>query len=141
MSETPSKDALRTEATVFGRYLVGGTPADVLVARYVAANQSLFPEPIGPRDAACLDFACGHPWSVAFLDAASGLFRPQSLLRKKLLVMAAILEATTTHATDFMPRPRSTPMLVAILAWNGITGAFRATVGALVLTVVERGRR
>jgi hypothetical protein len=39
------------------------------------------------------------------LDAVLALLRPQSLLRARLLVMAAILETTPAHAADFLPRP------------------------------------
>src|SRR5687767_14205873 len=90
-------DELRAEAILFGRYLVGRAPDEELVERYCRANEKLFAREL--RDPAAV-YAREHPWAIPMLDAATGLVALRghpSLLRKKLLVMVAILETTPQH--------------------------------------------
>jgi hypothetical protein len=89
------EETLSAEALLLGRYLLGRGPQEETVARYVTANRRLFAEPFEPRDVAVLNYCRRHPRALPLLDAGAGLVAGQSLLRKKSLVMAAILEMTT----------------------------------------------
>jgi len=131
---------LEIEARIFARYLLGSDPAPELVERYGAANRRLLRGPSEPRDAALLGFVRRHPWSVSLLDAACGLLRPTGLLRSKLLIMAAILEASPAHAADFLPQSASTAALLARLAALGALAAGRAFAGALLYLSASRMR-
>src|SRR5438046_9346229 len=104
--------ALEAEARLFTRYLVGRPPPAELVDRYRAANAAIFTEPVAREDAALVAFARRHPWSVSLLDAASGLLRPGSLLRNKILLMAAILETSPAFAAELLPRDARPPRLL-----------------------------
>ncbi len=68
-------DAVRLEgeARLFARYLVGSIPGEGLIARYVEACRTLFPEPGSARDEALLAFARRHSWSVSLLGGAVDL--------------------------------------------------------------------
>src|SRR5438477_612973 len=124
--------ALDLEARLFARYLVGRPPPAELVERYRAANAAIFTEPVAREDAALVAFARRHPWSVSLLDAASGLLRPGSLLRNKILLMAAILETSPAFADEFLPRDaRPLRLLLALLA-HGTLAVARAALGAVV---------
>src|SRR5438093_10718892 len=83
--------ALEAEAHLFARYLVGRPPPAELVDRYRAANAAIFTEPVAREDAALVTFVRRHPWSVSLHDAASGVLRPGSRLRNKIVLMASIL--------------------------------------------------
>jgi len=131
---------LETEARVFGRYLVGRVPPPAIVDRYRRANETLLSAPVAPADAALLDFVHRHPWSVSFLDAASGLLRPANTLRSKLLVMSAILEASPEFADDFLPESIHPVGLVLRLAVSGTAAVLRAILGAALLGVAVRAR-
>ena len=135
-----SDAALEAEARVFGRYLVGGTPEPAVVARYCAASHALWPAPPGARDAALLDFVRRRPWSVGSLDGAAALLDPGGLLRSKVLVMSALLEATPGHADDFLPCSVSAPALLWRLASSGTVAVLQAAVGALLYRLVGRAR-
>jgi hypothetical protein len=132
--------ALEAEARIFGRYLVGSPPEPVLVARYCAASRTLWPDPPGPRDAAVLAFVRRRPWSVGPLDAAAALLDPGGLLRSKVLVMSALLEATPAYADAFLPRAVSTPALLWQLASSGAVAVAQAALGALLYPLVGRAR-
>jgi hypothetical protein len=140
-AERMSEDtALEAEARIFGHYLVGRPPAAELVARYREACRRLWPEaPVGP-DASRLAFVRRHPWSVGPLDAAAALLDPSSQLRSRVLVAAAILEATPTHADDFLPRAATLPGLLFRLALSGTVAASKAVLGALLWPLAGRSR-
>jgi len=133
-------EALDLEAHAFGRYLVGRTPPAELVARYRAANETLFTQPLSAEDAAIVAFARRHRWSVGPLDAATGLFRPASALRNKILVMAAILEATPAFADEFLLPPVRPLALALRVAGLGLATVARTLVGVALLPLAARAR-
>jgi len=132
--------ALEAEARLFTRYLVGRPPPAELVDRYRAANAAIFTEPVAREDAALVAFAHRHPWSVSLLDAASGLLRPGSLLRNKILLMAAILETSPAFADEFLPRDARPLRLLLTLLAHGTVAVARAALGAVVYAAAVRSR-
>ena len=128
------------EARTFTRYLVGRPPPPELVARYREANAVLFTAPVEPVDAAVVDFVHRHPWSVGLLDAAVGLRRPGSLLRNKILVMAAILETSPVFADEFLTRPVHPVVLVLRTVALGTVAVARALLGLALYPAAARAR-
>lgn len=126
---------LRTEANVFGRYLVGKPPSEALVERYRAANHAIAAI---QGDDEVVAYARRHPWSVSLLDAAAGLTAANSLLRKKLLVMTAILETTPELVTETEPRVVGVPQLAVRLGVAGVRTAVEVALGLALTTVVKR---
>jgi len=136
----PDDRELESEGRLFGRYLVGRVPPQELVERYQEANRVLF-RGAGPGpDAAVVAFARRHPWSIPFLDGAAGLVRPASLLRSKILVMAAVLEASPAFADEFLSRAVHPVSLALRLLGLGTLAVARAAVGVLVYAVAARSR-
>jgi hypothetical protein len=137
----PTEPRLEQEARVFGRYLVDATPAPDVVARYRDAVSTLWPSPPPPRDAALLAFVRRHPWSVGPLDAAAGLVDRGGQLRSRILLAGAILETTTTHADDFLPRTVAPPALLGRLVASGISSALLAVAGMALWPIATRPDR
>jgi hypothetical protein len=131
---------LELEARVFGRYLVGRVPPPDIVARYVEAGRTLFAAPAPASERAVVAFARRHPWSVGLLDGAAGLLRPGGLLRGKLIVMGAILEASPGFADDFLPRNVRGLSFLLALAGLGTLAVLRAIAGLPLHAVVARQR-
>src|SRR5687767_12542433 len=133
---------LRREAVIFTRYLVQTDPSETLIARYCEANRELFAgETPSDDDAAVLDLARRHPWTIAGLDARAGLLRPASLLRKKLLVMLAIVETTPDLAPRTEPRAASLGVLALRLGRAGASAAVNVVAGVVLSAVIARRRR
>src|SRR5262245_54341077 len=100
-----STESLREEARLFARYIAGDAQPQ-LVDRYIVACRRLaLGRPEGD-DLGLLSFVRRHPSSLAALDAACGIIRPESLLRRKLFLMLALLETTPAHSALFLAKPR-----------------------------------
>jgi hypothetical protein len=138
MPRSVNKADLRTEAIVFGRYLVGSEPAEPLVQRYIEANEMLLAGYGTPEDEAVLDFARRHPWSIAMLDAAAGVRGGASLLRRKLLVMTAIVETTPENVDKTEQRAVGLPTLVARVGVATARTAMSAGAGLVLAAVLRR---
>jgi hypothetical protein len=127
------------EARLFGRYLLDRDPADELIRRYAAGSEVLFRDSAATDD--LLGFVLRHPRTLPFCDAAAGLMRRDSLLRKKILLMAAILEASVDNAEDFLTPPPGLIRTALELARLGFLAGFKFAVGALILATVPSGRQ
>ena len=136
----PEDQELELEGRLFGRYLVGREPPRELVERYREANRILLGGTAPGSDAAVIAFARRHPWSIPFLDAAAGLVRPGSLLRNKILVMAAVLEASPAFAEEFLSRTVHPVSLVLRVLGLATLAVVRAAVGVLVYAAAARSR-
>ena len=126
---------LRIEANVFGRYLVGEAPSEALVERYCAANHAIAAV---HGDDEFVAYVRNRPWSVSLLDAAAGLTATNSLLRKKLLVMTAIVETTPELTAKTEPRAVGLPELAVRLGIAGVRTAVEVALGLALTSVVKR---
>ena len=131
--------ALRTEAIAFSRYLVGEDPPDELVERYCQANTERLREPVSARDRAVLDFVHRHPWAIPMLDARFAL-GGSSLLRKKLLVMMAILETSPAFVERTEQQSLGLPRLASRLAVAGARTAVSVVAGFALSGLIARRR-
>ena len=130
-------DDLRDEAIRFGRYLIGEVPGEPLIERYCRANAELFAAPT-PEDQRLLALARRHPRTIAMLDAGTGLAAPHSLLRKKLLVMMAILETTPAYAARTEQRSVGLPELVVRVGVAGMRTALNVAGGLALVALARR---
>lgn len=122
------------EATVFGRYLVDRDPSPLLVERYCEANRRL----LAGEDDAVVAFARRHPWAISMLDASAGLVDAGSLLRKKLLLMTAIVETTPDLAARTEPVDATLPRLALNLGVAGLRVAGSVVAGLALTAWVKR---
>ncbi len=130
--------ALHEEGRALGAFIIGAPVDAEFVDRYAAAHAHLFREPPGPGEAAVLALAIRRPLLLPFLAAASGLIRRESLLHKKSLLMAAILEASPRYADEFLPRPTRPFRLAIILAWTGLVTALQVAIGLPILLLLGK---
>lgn len=138
-SRAVSEDTdLEREARIFTRYLVGRDAPDELVARYRDASRVLLYQPPDARETAVVEYVRRHAWSLPFLEAASALLRPGSLLRNKVLMMGAILETSPAFAEEFLPRNVSLLALVFRVLASGTAAVVRTIVGAPLLAAASR---
>lgn len=91
------------ECRAFTRLLVDGDPTPYMESRYLDAQVSLGnPERASATDRLLVEFAAGGPVAARIADAYSRLFYPAGLLRRKLILMFAILENTREYQERFL---------------------------------------
>jgi len=132
---------LRREAMWFARYLIDAVPSEALIERYVRANAKVLHEAPTARDEAVLAFVHAHPWSLGWLDAGTAFTRGAPLLRKKLVVMMAILETTPAHVDATAPVDDvGIPQLVWRLGRAGAKAAVKLVGGSVLATLLTARR-
>ncbi len=124
-----AESRLAHEARLLAWYLVGRDCPNEMVDRYVRGQQVLANLESSVAARALADFAFAHPWTIPLLDAAGAFVSSGALLRGKLHLMAAILEAAPTFAADFLPRSASRWWTFVQLAGLGVMAAAKALVG------------
>jgi len=110
------------EAAAYGRYVMGFEIDAAARDAYERAARTLGYD----ASDAMTRFVQRHPWTLPALDAALALTRPDTLLRKKLLLMAAVLETRPEYSAAFLPRDRS---------WLAATGVAVSILRAGLLAV------
>jgi nucleoside-diphosphate-sugar epimerase len=135
---------LGEEADRFSRYLVGAPASDYLRDHYARANFALGLdlEADAEADRAVLDFAGQGPLQLKAADAYCVFFFRGSALRRKLVLMAAILEHAAPSDAAFEPPPRTAPITVAarMFAYCAAFG-LSLLVGVAALGPKRLGRR
>jgi len=134
----PADADLSAECLVFTRYLIDQAPPKELVDRYIAASRVLVPEEESGKQGAELRFVRRHPLALPFLDAAAGILKRKSLLRRKLLLMTAILEATPAYAGFFLSEPSHPFVLACGLIWQGFRSAIKVVLGIPVFWIAQK---
>ena len=120
------------EADVFGRYLLGGDIDSRTRTLYVRAATELGYD--GDDDVS--RYAKMHPWTISALDGALAVSNSDALLRKKLLLMAAILETQPAYAELFLARERA-PADLLVLVYRVVRAWAIALLGCVLLRLVR----
>lgn len=101
MSHSPHQEAL-----LLASYILGQAPLKPYLSRYEDALNTL--NPIGDsQDEKLLRLCHRFPSLLHLVDAATALSKRDSAIRKKLILMAAILEAGPDYTDLFLPQNRS----------------------------------
>lgn len=122
-SKTEHADAgvLRDECRHFSRYLLGREPDSYVLSRYVSLQPAAVDSSaLGPLDALLLDTARSGLLGARIADAFARVFRPRGVLRRKLILLFAILENSREFHAHFTAGVSSTlvrlPLRLAAIA-------------------------
>jgi hypothetical protein len=134
-------ELLERECEVFSRCLSGEPPGDYVRQQYLAAHRAGAVEAPGgatPFERAVVTLARLGPGMARALDAHARVFANGSLLRRKLVLLLALLEVRSRHAERIdTPTGSSTFALFAALAWLGLRFVVTVFVTALALLPVR----
>jgi hypothetical protein len=121
----------RKEALVFGRYLLGEEPSAQAIDLYVQAMEKLNILVAG-SDERLLRMVLNFPWMLEFADAGLALVKPSSVIRRKLLIMLAILETLPQYTSLFFPERTS----FLNIFFAGCRASFKAVFGIILVKLV-----
>ncbi len=134
-----SAKGLEAECGVFARYLADASPDDAIVAKYVEAHR-VRPE-LEARDRfdrALLALARAGPLATRLADAHARIFARGSALRRKLVLVLAILE-TSPSSFEKIDDSGTGPGAFAFarLGLHGLRAAVVLALGAAILLPVQ----
>jgi hypothetical protein len=138
-------DALRVaterECRSFTRFLLRTDPSDYVIGKYLEAHR------------VCPDYAGGDefgrwlvrtasrgPRMAALADGFAALCDRRGLLRKKLVLLLAILETSTPAYRMLEPVDRAAFATVLALAWRGLGSVIVTALGIAVFLPVRLAR-
>ena len=128
-----SERELEAECDVFARYLTGSGASDYLKRKYREAHaqaQGALGAPSSAFDRALVAVARRGIWCTRSADAHARLFASGGLLRKKLVLVLALLECSAPARVD-VPRSRSGAGFFLRAAWLGTSFALLACLATL----------
>ncbi len=126
---------MKEEAITFGKYLLSGeTPDEKSIALYEAAHQHKKIE-VSIAEKKLFEFALRKRWAIGAIDGALAFKNPEHVIRRKLLVMSAVLECRPQYADLFIPKKRSFFYIVAF-GWIGFRAVSKAIFGRLLVALV-----
>jgi NADH dehydrogenase len=139
-------DALDAECRVFTDHLLGCEPGAYVTAKYRAAHAAVPAlSEYGRSDEALIAFARRGPIRAKLADAYAAVFAPRSALRKKLVMLLAILEtsqSTYPQVDAAIGGSRAATLVRLVASGAGAVGAL--ALGTMVLLprrVMTRSRR
>jgi NADH dehydrogenase len=127
---------LTREARLFGRYLVGQSPDEYIQDKYVQASTAIscLTTPLDGFDRFCLRVASMGTLGLPLADTYCTYFYKNATLRKKLVVMTAILEnAGPTFRCFQSQRKRSFLAVMFSLGIIGLAAGFSLLLAGLSL--------
>lgn len=126
---------MNQEAITFGKYLLSGeNPDERSIALYEAAHQHKKIE-VSAAEKKLFEFALRNRWALGAIDGALAFKNPEHVIRRKLLVMSAVLECRPQYADLFIPKKRSLFYIVAF-GWIGFRAVCKAVCGRVLLMLV-----
>lgn len=130
---------LERECAVFTRFLTGLDPSGYVRTRYVAAHavRPHFAETT-PRETRLVALAAAGRFWCRLADAYAALFEPQGLLRRKLVMLLAVLETCPPYF-EVLDRPLRGGWPGALLGLT-LRGIRAVAVGAAAVAVVPVAR-
>jgi nucleoside-diphosphate-sugar epimerase len=133
--------SLRAECRTLTRYLIGDDPNAYVEERYLAAaaTHGLASDAgLSCFDRTSLKLARGGRLFAPWADAYCAFFHRSGALRRKLVVLAAILEHVAPSSEHFdRVKPRGLVATGLALAGFGLTSAFSLLMGALLLAPAD----
>ncbi len=127
---------LEHECRVFTRYITCLEATPYVIEKYRAAHATVLQHtPDDPFSQRLLDIAGHSPLATRIADAYARLLAPRCQLRRKLILLLAILETAEPycHGIDNTP-PRSLLAAMLNLCITGTAGTLAALTGVLVFT-------
>jgi nucleoside-diphosphate-sugar epimerase len=132
-----TKRALRDECRALTAYLVGAAPSGYVEEQYARAahvHGLAFDEDFACFDRTTVKLARSSRLAARSADAYCGLLHRRGVLRRKLIVLSAILEhVAPTNAAFDRVETRSAALTVLSLAGYGVVSALSLLLGAAVL--------
>jgi nucleoside-diphosphate-sugar epimerase len=134
-------EPVRSELIVFTRYLTNMVPTEYVGEQYrmaLLAHNLAHDADFSAFDCSTLNLARRGAWCTRFADAYCAIFRRHGAMRRRLIMLMAILEHTAPYSDGFdRPTPRSMISSCTGLLLQGVQFTLSFMVGAALLLPVH----
>jgi len=133
----------RDEARRLACYVLGVQPSDELTDGFLRAEARVLAagRPTA-GDEAVEAYVARHPWALPLLDAGTAFVGDAPRLRRRLIVMTAVLEATPDHVDRTLPVDGAgLPETLVRLGIAGVTAGVKLALGVPLAWAVTRRAR
>lgn len=120
------------EAVIFGNYIIGTAINQTAINRYYKAISKLN---ITEEDKLSQKIV-NHPWLLPYIDSALSIKNKNHNLKKKLLVMFAIVETMPEYSSCFLAQPRKKIYIFSII-YVGLVAVIKAIFGLVILRFIK----
>ena len=124
------------EAKILSRYLIKRWPTQQAVSLYADAIKKLELSTTS-QETKVWDFALKHSWCIGLIDAGLAISSPNNNLRKRILIMLAILETQIEYHPFFLPMQRHR-MYVLIIPYLLVKATFKMFAGKVFVWLTLR---
>lgn len=122
MADAGADAALDRECVAYSRYLIGQAPSEYVIGKYreAHARDALPRDSLPGLDPLLGAVARAHSLGAWLVDAYTAVFFKRAQVRRKWVLLVAILETSAPAADHFdAPDPGGRAALAARLAWRG----------------------
>lgn len=124
-----------TEASLFTKYIVGKPSDHFINEQYISGINTLNLAFTG-REENMMRMLKKRPFLLPFCDAGLAILSPHCTLRKRILLIFALVETDKNFTTDFInTNDTSFPIIRFVL--RGCIGVFKAIFGIIIILVMQ----
>jgi hypothetical protein len=127
------KADMETEARLFAAYLGAKHPTEELIDRYCKGVEMLAIRG-SYKEMKVLNKLLTRSFLLPLMDAGFGLLKPQHVIRKRLLVMAALIETDKTYTHLFILE-QDISMPIYRFIYRGSLAVAKACLGSILVIV------
>jgi|GEM_PF-4057567 len=126
---------LLAEATLFAKYVGANKNDHELQNRYCNAIQ-LLQLPLTEKEATVLNKLIGMPFLLPAIDGGYALLQPNNTIRKRILVMSALMETDAKYTHHFLVQHNTSFPIIKFL-YRGSIAVAKGIVGAILITILR----
>ena len=122
------------EAKILGKYLIEKDINNQAIVLYKSAIEFHGFKP-DHKDQRIETFAFRHPFFLGFIDGGMALAFKQSVLRKKIFLMLAILETIPEYSDMYLSKEQSFMEFIKVI-FAGVRGVIRGVFGLVLVKIL-----
>lgn len=125
---------MQSEAKLFAQYLGAKVDDDALLIKYSDTIEKVKLS-LSEKEENILQYLLKMPFILPFADGAWAFLNPKNGIRKRILVMSALIE-TEPHNVQFFLNEKDVPFSVFKLIFRGSVAVLRGIIGVFLILVL-----
>ena len=128
------KQTMQHEAKLFAQYLGAKVDDKVLLTKYTDAIEKLKFR-LNEKEENVMQYLHKMPFLLPFVDGAWAFLKPENGIRKRILIMNALIE-TQPQYVQFFLNQKDVPFPIIKLIFRGLVAVLRGIIGVLLILLL-----